>query len=205
MPSCLCERWTSQHLWKSKIGTDHSVLLHGWQSSPKKPHIRLPLEQVCSVNKACTASGVISNICLKQFTQSNKQHANTQNQLCPKSWILYPLVTLGYGCRSCSVSCRYGKVFFIWENASFIPLPWHVNNPAALWPLGHHPIGKRQHNVFQASSVLCPTGLINKHMPSTRPDVITDRTPTAGFTLPLSPARAASFPEEQPVFMASVE
>lgn len=157
------------------------------------------------VNKACTASGVASNICLEQIKQSSKQQANTQNQLHPGSWILYPLVTQGYRCRDCSVSCRRGEVLFIWGNVSFIPLPLHVNNPAVLWPLGHPPTGKRQPDVFQASSVLCPSDLINRHMPRTHPDAVTDRAPTAGFILPLSPARAASFPEEQPIFMAPVE
>lgn len=136
------------------------------------------------VNKACTASGVTSNMCLKQLTQSRKQQANTQNQLHPESWVLYPLVTQGYGCRSCSVSCRRGEALFIWGNVFFVPLPLHVNYPAALWPLAHPPTGKKQHDVFQASSVLCPSGLINKHMSSTHPDAITDREPTAGFTCP---------------------
>lgn len=126
-------------------------------------------------------------------TQSSKQHTNTQNQLHPKSWTLYPLVSQGYRRRSFSVSCRHGEAVFIWGNVSFIRLPLRVNNPAAVWPLGHHPTGKRQHNVFQASGVLYSSGLINKHKPSTNSNVITGRAPTAGFTLPLSPARAAAW------------
>lgn len=101
------------------------------------------------------------------------------------------------------MSCRHRSLVYPGKCA-LRPLAF-VNNPAALWPLGHHPTGKKQHQSFQASSVLCSSGLINEHMPSTHPDAITDREPTAGFILPLSPARAASFPEKQPIFMVPVQ